>query len=408
MQRRINNQYSVFLDTKPTFATYYHINTNQSTVDKGLQTSSQLTAAGSSIRYNKIKEFPIYLSDTVEASIQEEDFGMDIEFDSSCIILPHTLHPLPDDYFVLTFDSRFFTFRITHVDYDTIKSNSFFKCQFELRSVLESDKDALDGLVVNNYTCIFDNIGTMDKSLILDDEFETLGHIKDIMYHLRDEYLGKFRDKRYNALIFKRAYGMYLYDPMLNCFCNNESIFILDKYNTADTFLLYEERRELHEVEYENSIYDRLVHKELNDINEIGRYYDMESCQGTTSIFAFNNDSNAKRMIMYPTDIGPFGNVLDVYLPANFISALELVDGTILNNPLEDFVFTYMTGQVTDLKAKLDSVDIRRLKYNLFNFIFVPMVLYCLKELYQAIITNTSVIDENMLTDEHLKKHPNI
>lgn len=408
MQKRINNQYSVFLETKPSFGTYYHIDTNASTVDRGLQVSSALISSGSSIRYNKIKKFPIYLSDTVEMSLKEEDYGLTVDHESSCIILPHTIHPLPDDYFVLDYTERKLLFRITHVDYDTVKSNSFFKCTFVLRSTLESDVNAIEALVNYNFTCIFDNIGTMDKSVIRDDEFELLGRIRDIQYRLRDEYLGKFRDQYYNALIWKRAYGAYLYDPMLSSFCNNEKVFEIDQSQTADTFLVYEEKRDMHEIEYENSIFDRLVHKDTSDIQEISKFYGMESEQGYGSIFAYNNDSNAKRLMGFPNEIGPFGNKLDKYLNTNFISALELEDSNLISDNLEDFVFTYITSPVTDLRNKLDDIDIRRVKYNLHNYIFIPMILYCLKKLYSAIITNTAVLDEQMMTDEHLKAHPNI
>ena len=72
---------------------------------------------------------------------------------------------------------------------------------------------------------------------------------------------------------------------------------------------------------------------------------------------------------------------------------------------LEEFVFVYFFGQTTDLKSKVKLVDIRRVKYNYHNYLFIPMVLYCLKKLYHAIMADTSIMDEALLTDEHMKSH---
>ena len=42
MSRRINSQYSTFLEMNPTFTTYYHINTKMSTTDKGTKDIEEL------------------------------------------------------------------------------------------------------------------------------------------------------------------------------------------------------------------------------------------------------------------------------------------------------------------------------------------------------------------------------
>lgn len=404
MQRRINNQYSVFLDNKPSFCTYYHINTKESTVDKGLQTISTLaTSAGSATRYNKIKDFPIYLSSQMETALNDEDYGLDSNIDSECIILPHTLHPLPDDYFVLDGLEKKLIFRIIHVDYDTVKSNSFFKCQFELRSAIESDLYNIEALVVQNYSCVFDNIGTSDKCLILDAEYEVLEKIRTIQYRLKDEYLTKFRDKQYNALMFMRHSSMYLYDAPLNVFCNKNSVFDLDNHTTADCHLLYEFKRTFFDVDYENSIYDRIENQDSSDLKEIHRYYDAEPVNGISSIFKYNNDERVKSVIGSTDEIGVFGYKLQPYIGSNLISALEIGNDDCINDNIEQFVFNYMNNDLAHLKNGLDKVDIRRIKYNLHNYIFIPILLFILKKLYKDIITNNEVMDEAMLLDEHMK-----
>ena len=55
LDQRISSQYSTFLDSKPTFCTYYHINEKMSTTDKGLKNTERLIEDESPTRYNKIK-----------------------------------------------------------------------------------------------------------------------------------------------------------------------------------------------------------------------------------------------------------------------------------------------------------------------------------------------------------------
>ena len=405
LQKRINNQYSTFLETKPSFATYYHINSTQSTVDRGLQTTASVLGSNSSIRYNKIRNFPVYLSETIDNSLNDEEQGLDLSYSSNCMILPHTIHPLPDDFFLLDYTERKFLFRITHVNYDTVKSNSFFRCEFSLHSMHESDVRLLESQVVKGYNCIFDNIGTIDRSLIADDEFELIQNIQDIRFRLRKEYLEKFRNRNYNALMYMRDTFNNIYDAYLNVFCNKNKVFEIDTYNTSETYLLYEEKRDFFKVEYENTFFDRLESKDDNDLDELAKYYDTERCAGLSSIFEYANDRNVLYTHASKNKIGIFGNPLERYLPANFINALELKDDEFINDNLEEFVFVYFFGQATDLKSKVKLVDIRRVKYNYHNYLFIPMVLYCLKKLYHAIMADTSVMDEALLTDEHMKAH---
>ena len=398
MMNRINAENAAFIDLPVTSSTYYHINSKHSTADKGLENVNSLEGHNSPIRFNKIENFPLYGIDMQEVSVQEEEHGLDTNIEGQLVIQPNTIHPFPDDYFCIDYLNKKFLFRITKVDYNTMV-DKYFRCEWELHYISDEMYLSIEEQVVGRYHCIFDNIGSTDKSIIRDDDYALLTKIRTIQHTLRDEYLAKFKNKTYNAYMYYRAEDKYLYDPMINYFCNKVKIFEIDQYNTPDCFLVYEEKRSFHNQEYENSIFDRVTHKDLTDMNSVG----MESVFGVGSIFDYYKDFRVRYLMCYPGPIGPFGNSLDIYLTNDFITALDIKNNGRLNNPYELFVFYYMTDSILKLKDKLNLINTRRVKTNMHNYIFVPIVMYCLKQLYNEIVCDTQVMDEHLLANYTIK-----
>lgn len=403
--KRLSSPQNAYLAQTPTMVTYFHINTKVSSRDKGLQNVETLTEDSSGNRFNLIKDVPLYGIDMMDLNINDDEQGLDTELDGNFILPPHVFHPFPDDFFVIDHLNRPAVFRVTTVNYDTPNGNGFFRCEFELFSIEQPTLDRLYENSVASYHCIFDHIGTANKAVILDDEMQILDKIRKLMEMLRKEYLEKFYDRKYNALMFmKFSYNKYIYDPLINRFCNKEHVFEFDEFGVADCYLFYEEFRQFNDIEYENSIYDRVSHKDLTDLDEIGQYYDLELTKNDVSVFDYEKDGRVKYLMAYSNDIGPFGNKLDRYIPKNFITALELNNEGLLTDPYEIFIYKYMHGALIELQKYLDTISKRRVKYNMHSYIFIPLTIYCLKQCYNSIICDTSVMDENLLDQYTIKK----
>jgi hypothetical protein len=346
----------------PTIVTYYHINTDASSVNKGLQNVNELMGSSSGNRFNKIKGVPLWGIDTMDYNLDDSDAGLDTNIDGSFKMPPNIFHPFPDDFFIIDHLNRPFIFRVTKVDFDTPNAKGFFRAEFELWS---SDTDTLPKLeesVTRSYHCIMDHICTTMKAVVSDDEFAVMHRIQSMQVRIRDEYLDKFRDKGYNALMFNRfSVNHYLYDPLLNYFCNRERVFEVDDFNSPSCYLLYEEIRNFHTVEYETSIYDRLIHRDLTDLDDVACFYDMELTKNDVSIFDFNKDFRVKYVMCHVKPIGPFGNKLDEYIPVEFLSALKLKNSSILTDVYERFIFTYMVDGWRAAEDIIDTVDKRRM-----------------------------------------------
>ena len=410
MEQRINHDQSIYLDKRPSFYTYYHINTKRSTVNEGLQNVNAILGKESPLRYNKIVNFPIFGIDTATLNLEDTDHGLDTSYQGSGTIAPFTIQPLPNDFFVGEYMDKRLVFRVTSVNYQAVISNEYYEIEFELYSFLGSDVTSLENQTIHRYHCIFDNIGTSDKSVIRDEDFETIEKINEIRYTLRDNYLAKFKDSNYNALMFLASGDRYLYDPMLNHFCNINKVFNIDERNSSECFLMYEEMRPTHQGSYEDSIYDRVTHKDLTDIEDVEIYYDdLQPAIGTISQFDYVSDRRVRYLNFYVDTQSVFAQVTKPYISKDFINALRLRNlGGELDN-LEAFVFHYMVkDDILQLCNYLHLVkDIRRIKYTLHNFVMIPIVLYCLRQLYNEIVCDTSVIDEHLLIDNNIRELTN-
>ena len=396
LKERLSSQYTRFLDSKPTFCTYYHINTKMSSVDKGTHDIENLINESSPIRYNKIENFPIYGIEQIQLDLDDGEYGYNIEYDGEGVILPNTIYPLTDDYFKIQYLGEKYLFRVISINYDTIKSNSFYKIGFTLKSTNESDSHKIDNLVVDTYHCLFENIGTSDKCIIRDDNFVLLSKINSIIENMQNEYLKKFLDKRYNALMYLRSYNMYLYDAMLNKFANITKIFDKGPRDT-DTCILYEEERAYFGMDFESSIYDRIINKDTTDLIDVNTYYDMEPALSTDSVFDYYRDERVKYMAYYPEENGPFGNNLAPYIKKDLLVAIECKNPHLLSDPYEIFVCRYMIDDIEKLVPYIDDVSRRRITYTFHVFIFVPIVLYVLRQLNNHIVVNNTIMDEKYI-----------
>jgi hypothetical protein len=228
-EKRLESQYTIFLDKIPTFVTYYHISVNNSMTDSGFLNVDEIVGNDSPIKFQKIDDFPIYGIEAIQLDLSDEDEGLNSSYESEGIILPNTIKPLPNDYFTITYLSKEYIFMVNNIDYDTIKSNNFYKINFHLKSISDQGVDNLNRQVLEKYQCIFDNIGTDDKCLILEDEMIKLNQLMEIYHKISKKYMTYFYSNKYNSVIFDTGNGNFLYDRYLTYFINKNQLLKEDR-----------------------------------------------------------------------------------------------------------------------------------------------------------------------------------
>ena len=229
-------QYSKFLDTTPTFVTYYSINQARSRADAGSGMINELIGHNSPLRFNKITEFPIYKMQQLIPNGTFEDGFYDVEIEISDItILPRTLRPRGDDFILIEMpNTPKLLFRVTNFKLNTVQSNDFYMLDASLFVVGDGAME-IEKQVVETYKCIFENIGTQNNCFITDDTYnaaegmlKTLNTLVNMYHHLyyyENHNIYAFIDYIYNDTSFvnpdpnwnQYAYifsGSYVIDPM--------------------------------------------------------------------------------------------------------------------------------------------------------------------------------------------------
>ena len=415
LQQRQGSMYSIFLESRPTFTTYYHVNKIRSKTDLGLKMPERLNGVLSPIRYNKLMNFPLYGIEQIQLQLEEEDEGLTSDYTSEAIILPNTIHPTVDDYFIINYLEKKYMFRITKYEYDTIKSNNYYKVEFSIQSVDESFFNDIERQVVKVYYTQFDNIGTDDKVFLTAEGVLIGDKIKKLYDDISNNYLDMYyrpTKEPYNTLLFMQPSEDYngdydwIFDQNLVHFCNVNQLFY-DHYST-DAILLYEEPRGYFHMDYANSIYDLMEHYEPQRINVINSHFDLEPTAVMDSIFMYYRDRRPKYVREYKRPVNFYNKSIKEYLPHEFLSGIEGKDISGLTDPIDVFVATWISDN-TDrdtMVSLLDTLEPHHNRYTFHNFIFIPLLLFCLTSLYNTIqaaeLTDPdSIVDEKANEGDH-------
>lgn len=387
-EKRMESQYTRFLDETPTFVTYYKINTTNSTTDSGLFDVERIIGSNSPLRFNKIEDFPIYGINTVLLDLSEEDEGLTINFESDGKILPNTIRPLPNDFFTISYLNKDYLFMVTSVNYDVIKSNNFYKIDFTVKSLSSERVDELNRQIDETSTCIFRNIGTQDECIIKTKDYNKIIDMNNFYKGICKRYKSLFYIDKYNSFIFKNCDDIIMYDPFMNFFIQKHELFN-ERFN-YDT--LYIDNQDFHneyalENEYDLSIYGTIEGCITDDLPD-QLLYSTKSIELDTSIFNYYGNRNIKGLT--------FANFVKTY---HYISPyiFEKIKTNKVN--YEDSIFIkilvdYFNKNITSI----NSINLKELKqqYNRFtfstdNFIIIPIVLFILKNQYLSFIKKTTI-----------------
>lgn len=227
-------QYSKYLDKIPTYVTYYHINEVLSRADVGTGNVESELGARSPIRFNKIRNFPIYNIPELKPDIEYDETGYDIELDcSDLVILPNTIKPRPGDYFIVSLPgAKEYLFRVNNFRYNTIQSNDFYMIDADVKDIgVNIENRRMPGQIEETYLTVFENIGTQDRCFVKTSDVEYINGLADLYYKLRDYYKNAFYIRDLNCFTYQTGKWsetgrpIYRYDMYLESFINKSHIY---------------------------------------------------------------------------------------------------------------------------------------------------------------------------------------
>lgn len=256
---KLNSQYTRFLERPPVFVTYYSISDVESMADLGFQNVEAILGGNSPIRFNKIESFPVYGLDRVILNLEDDEEGLTTSYDSELIILPNTIEPTPHDFFIINHIQTPVLFMVTEVSLDTIKSNNFFKIGFTMKSLNPDGLQKIEKQVVDNFDCIFKNIGTEDKCLIRSEDHIKVNNFLKKFDEISEKYFMLFYDEPTNSLLYQDTYYK-LYDAYLTEFITRNKI-LQNAHDYRTITLMNEDYSRLFPIKYEKSIYRSIEKK---------------------------------------------------------------------------------------------------------------------------------------------------
>lgn len=255
-----------FMDTTPTYVTYYHINADESTTDEGFRDVASILGHRSPLKFKKITNFPIYGMDQVVLNLQDSDQGLDTEFNGDAIILPNTIKPLANDFFVIPYLHDAYVFRVTEIAYDTVMPDNFYKISFQLEYIDPEKEELLEKQSNESYTCVLDNIGTENKCLIESEVMLKVNKVSAMYDDIASTYMTLFYDEKHNCLLGDLGVGLTLYDPFMTEFANRHSLF--NKKHDLKTVIFTEELEDkFHRLKYEKSLYKFIERRDYTRVN---------------------------------------------------------------------------------------------------------------------------------------------
>jgi hypothetical protein len=98
------NEYTKYLEGSPVFITYYSLNAPASTQDEGLEAVNDLIGKNSPKKYRKITDCVIYGVDTMDILSEINERGLVSNISGEFIIIPDTIRPYANDFFVFDYE----------------------------------------------------------------------------------------------------------------------------------------------------------------------------------------------------------------------------------------------------------------------------------------------------------------
>ena len=203
------SEYSKYLEGSPTFVTFYSLIAPASTQDIGLEAVNDIIGKNSPKKYKKINDCVIYGVDAMDISNELNERGLVSNISGEFIMIPDTVRPYPNDFFVFDYEGmETQLFRITDVQFDRATVEKYFRCSYVL---YPDNADEIFNNFDEDYTLIFDDIGTGSNSLLESDKAAQISRSQELQDSIIDRFITNFYDEENDQFIYIDPHTGYRY-----------------------------------------------------------------------------------------------------------------------------------------------------------------------------------------------------
>lgn len=376
-ENRFKSPTARFIDTTPVFVTYYHVDTDNTTVDEGFLDVASVIGHRSPIRFNKIENFPLYGMDQIVLNIAEDDQGLDTTWDGDGIVLPKTIKPVPNDFFVIPTLKDYYIFRVTNIQYDTVMPDNYYKIEFKLEYIDSTKLEEIEKQVLEEHICVLENIGTETNCIIEKSSYQKIKEIEKMYAEIKDLYMAMFYNDRHNVFLCEIEDNKLLYDPLQTYFINIHKLF--NNKNDLSTIILTDQYDDpKRKYKYAKSVYRFLETRDMKLLSMF-KYTTRPGTSIRESSFRKWHDRNIE--------------VLDtpMVIPdeSNSIFSRDYMEAIRLNAPVESeyasLIQRYLRSEkltIKDISMELDT-ELIYLNNSIEVFFFTPFIMYIIRDIIE-------------------------
>lgn len=399
-QNRLSNPYYKFIDKKPTLVTYWNLNDKKSTLDEGKRDTYDQLGKKASLRYNKINNFVLYGLPMFPVNMQLSEYGVESSpIEAEALILPKTIIPFNDDYFIISYLKNPYIFRINNVTIDTLENgNNFYIVQCHLDNTIDDYKNFLNTInLVKTFNFKIENVGTNKTPILTDTDSDIISLLGEIYNTFRNYYIDLFY--RPNIQTFVYGYlDLYIYDPYILEFIIRHGLFSLedDKY-----MYIYQAVHKPYTFSIE---YDKSIFRSIENRNS---QFNTNSCypvpvHDPNSLLMCRMEEYHELSInlhnSYEDPINWLDNKLfDRIVENNLYNEDDEKDPKLYRNIIINFLNN--ENNFTINQIELDSLLNLELKYCKDLFYEIPILMYIIQWYSNKLQTTTDSSEENKNVD---------
>lgn len=380
-EQRLKSHVNKYIEGGAILTTYFPQNENSSTVDRGLQDIDQLFGKNSPLRFNQIKNFPLYTFGQANPEGTDEQQIEDINIEGECIILPSTIVPKPYDFFMINHLKMKALFQVTNVQYDSMKVEGYYKIRYRLHSTEEETIQKLLQQVVGKYEMELNAIGTNLNPIIQEDEYAHRVQVVKMVDKMIESYKALYYNEKHNCFLYHdKETGLDWFDLCGNEFLAKHSL--LNSSNATNVIILHNKVRDIQlPLFYNNSVYnwlelgapERMIQKFFFILNDAEGYND--------SSFVLWGDGDIQVMQPISTNQAKINyqehSIFDASQISSFMNKnIEPVND--IDKLIWKFIHKSSNLTIHDVSLYLGDALLSSIK-NIDTFLYTPIVLYIIQ-----------------------------
>lgn len=216
-----------------TLVTYYSLNDRSTTDSLGMGLNYQVLGKDSPFRYDKIKNMiiiglsPLSPQNGTASTTQVRNY----QLEGDGFIIPGTVMPKENDFFIINHLNMNHCFRITEVIQDGLNTDGSYQIKYSLFSTNPNEIGYLEKQTVGTYVMDLQTIGGEDLTPVIgEQDYELRSRLVKMVDDMVENYKARFYDNKHNCFI-SHLNGQSVFDLCGNMFMAKNGLMIRDNAN---------------------------------------------------------------------------------------------------------------------------------------------------------------------------------